>query len=644
MPGSSVANLPLAQPQFWVGNKLAWSIVARVGGTMYNLMGVPLPTTGAQSAVVTHARFTATHTYFSLTAGDANITLDFFSPVSFHNYTRQSLPFSYLTVSAVGLDGAKPIVQIYSDINESWTGQAKNTTSSFVTSGNASIFSLQATDRAEYTETDLEQALWGRTIFAGSSPGGKLTAASGTQADLRKSFRVNGTLPESFPDWVTGNVVALAYNLGTITKTTSCTFAIGYERINTINYLGQSYTGYYRAKYPTYDGAVEHFFKDYPDALAESTSLDNTIQTIGETLGGQNYSDILALSVRQTFGGIDLTIPNNTLDTSKAAAFIKEISSDGNINTVDIIVELIPLFYTFNPEWIKLLLNPVVDYLATGRWPHPWVIHDLGKKYPNATGHDDGKAEQQPVEETGNLLIMAAAYQAASGNKTWATSHKSLFDGYATWLSENGLYPTKQLSTNDGLGEFTNMTQLGVKAAVGLSAYGKLTGEASWTNTGNSFGSTICQHGVGIQTSSTTQESYFTITYGSSTYFMMFNLYPAKLLNLTCFPQSAYDGQSAFYPTVSGPYGAPLDGTIHWGKTDWQAWAWSVASNTTRQLMINHVHAYASNGLNDIPFSDRYWATGPNAGLTTIKDFRARPVLGAHFATWAIERPWQVIL
>ena len=580
-----------------------------------------------------------------MTAGNATITLDFFSPVSFHNYTRQSMPFSYLTVSSTGLNGATPSVQIYSDIDDTWTGQSNSTSSSFATSGTASIHRLEANQNVLYTDSKNQQALWGTAVFAGSSNSpGQLTAGSGAQGDLRNQFGVNGLVTGETPTFVKGDVVSLSYDLGHVTQQTSCTFAIGYVRTAAVNYTGQAYTPYYRAYFPTINGAVSRFLNDFSAALAESHTLDNTIQSVGATVGGQNYADILALSVRQTLGGIDLTIPNNTLNTDEAVAFIKEISSDGNIQTMDIIFELLPFFYKFNPEYIRLLLDPIVSYLSSGRWPHPWVIHDLGEVYPNATGHPLGHAEEQPVEETGNLLVLAAAYQASSGNKTWAASHKKLFDKYATWLVNNGLYPSHQLSTNDGLGPFSNMTQLGVKAAVALSAYGQLTGDTSWTDKGNLFASTINTPGVGVEISHSTNQNYFTLAYGNDTWFMMFNLYPAKLLNLTCFPQSAYDGQSAFLATVRGPYGVPLDGTVPWGKTDWQMWAAAVAEPSTRTQMIDDLHAYASNGKNDIPFPDRYFVQGSKAGLITPKNFRARPVLGAHFAVWTLERPWQIVI
>jgi Domain of unknown function (DUF4965) len=81
---------------------------------------------------------------------------------------------------------------------------------------------------------------------------------------------------------------------------------------------------------------------------------------------------------------IVLTIYQSPLDdvTAEPQVFLKEISSDGNIQTVDVIFQSWSIFASLNPEWLKLLLKPILSYLETGAWPHAWVIHDLGTSMP----------------------------------------------------------------------------------------------------------------------------------------------------------------------------------------------------------------------------------------------------------------------
>ncbi|KAL9616903.1 MAG: hypothetical protein Q9160_008251 [Pyrenula sp. 1 TL-2023] len=642
-------DLPSAVPQFWFGNDLSWSVIARVDNQTYNLFGVPSPAANTIAADLLSGTYTATHSVFVLSAGSAEITLDFFSPVSFKDYVRQSLPFSYLTVGAVGTNGARPVVQVYSDIDDTWTGQSENTIADFTTSGDAAIYRLSAAGQALYAQSANEQALWGEAVFASSpTDGSRLSTASGASATIRGQFVSQGSLSGNHPQWSTSDVFAITHNLGDVFTEKYATFAIGYVREAAINYLGAAQTGYYRATYPDTISAVTHFLSDFDAASLESTTLDGTIVNTATSIAGSNYSDILSLSLTQTFGGIDLTIPNDTLCTSSPSAFIKEISSDGNVNTIDIIVELLPFFSVFNPDWLRLMLDPVISYLESGRYPNPYCIHDIGNSYPVAAGHDDGADEAMPVEESGNLLILAAAYQAFSGDTAWAASHASLFASYADYLTQNGLYPTRQLSTNDGLGPFTNMTQLGVKAAVGLGAYGLLSGNTSYTTTARSFANTIFGDpannapGVGVAISDDTSLPYFTLTYNSPTFFMLYNLYPDRLLNLSLFPAAAYEGQSALYatPTARGPYGVALDGNVDWGKTDWQMWSAAVAEEGVKNQMIGDLWRYLRDAVgrgNDEPWADRFWVRGNKVGKSA-QGFRARPVLGAHWAVWAEEK------
>ena len=63
------------------------------------------------------------------------------------------------------------------------------------------------------------------------------------------------------------------------------------------------------------------------------------------------------------------------LNTSDPLAFVKEISSDGNVNTIDVIYPMAPMFYVLAPDYLRLLLEPVTRYLASGematRLRHP---------------------------------------------------------------------------------------------------------------------------------------------------------------------------------------------------------------------------------------------------------------------------------
>lgn len=544
-----------------------------------------------------------------------------------------------MTVSAASLSLTS--IQVYSDIDDTWTGQSSDTTWGLQTTGTTSAFSLNATNSWTYSQSGNDQALWGEVVYASRpSNTSKLTVESGDPDIVREAFVTNGTLSGATPAWTSGGVVALAHDLGDVKDKTCATFAVGYVREEAINYLGAAYTGYYRATYPDTLSAVSYFLDDFGAADSESATMDSDVSSKAIDVGGTNYSDIVTLSTRQAYGGIDLVIPNDSLDTNDVLGFIKEISSDGNVNTVDIIFPAFTLFYAQDPTYIRLLLDPVLKYLAAGRWPHPYVIHDIGSAYPNATGHDDGVAEVMPIEETGNLLILAYAYITATNDTAWGEQYIPLLQGYADYLVGNSIDIVSQLSTNDAAGLLANETNLAVKGAVGLKAFGALSGQSNYSDIGTAHGTLLYSDGVATDVNKT----HFVLEYpnGNTTWKVTFNLFADVLLNLQTFPQAAYEMDAAFYPTVRQTAGVGLDNRQWWAKTDWNMWAAGTAAKAgnleTVEMFVNDLWTFISSGVNSWPFSDRY-VVGNEGGETVGTEYalRARPTVGGHYSLLALK-------
>ncbi|KAK5127457.1 hypothetical protein LTR85_006796 [Meristemomyces frigidus] len=648
LPGNQAAELPVAVPQFWNGQNLTWSIIARIDGQAYSLFGVPVPGAGVKAASVQSAEYTSTHTTFTLTAGSASFVLDFLSPISPLDYVRQSLPFSYVTVSASGTNGATPDVQIYSDIDNSWIGQfgedVQTSWSYATTEASTSVLTLTPGGTANYSEVN-DMAQWGTAVYC--ARGSDVSAGVGMSSDVRGSFAVNGSLSGSW-QWRPGSVIGFSQCLGTISAPTNVTFAIGYWRPAAVNYMGNARTAYFTSSCQDINCACVHALTDFQAADAEARALDATIAGKASSVAGSNYSDILALSARQAFGAIDITIPADTLDTNDVMAFIKEISSDGNVNTVDVIYPTAPILYVMAPEYIRLLLEPVMQYLATGDWPHNYTVHDIGSNYPNATGHNNGTAELMPVEECGNLLTLAYMYTKASGDKDWVEKYQSLFQGYADYLVVNGLYPTQQLSTDDGAGSVANQTGLAIKAAIALKAFGAMTGQTNYTNYGDQFAAVLYNQAVGVDAGKT---HFILVENADDTWALEFNLYMDVLLGLNTFSTDALAMQTSYYPSIRKPAGVALDSSLDWGKTDWMIFAASTAmaqgvdNEGVRDMFIDDVHALITNGLNPVPFSDKFFVENQGPDVQGgWNSYRARPVVGGHFALMALGGPSQILV
>ena len=635
-------------PEFWNGKQMTWSVLARVDGQAYSLFGVPDPGTGVEAASLEDAAYTSTHTTFTLSAGPAQFVLDFLSPIAPLDYLRQSLPFSYLTVSASGSEGASPDIQVYSDIDDSWAGLFGEYVSLSwtyaTTQSDTHVFTLVPQGTPAYSEVD-DMATWGTAVYSTRPHESNVTSRVGNSSVVRGDFAANGSLSGGW-SWTPGGVVGYSHELGTVSSAKNVTFAVGLWRQNAINYLGQPRTAYFTSSCPDINCACIHALEDFHFADAEARTLDTNIVTTAANVGGGKYSDIVTLSARQAFGGVDITIPSDSLDTIDVMAFIKEISSDGNVNTIDVLLPIAPILYVMAPDYLRLLLEPVLRYLATGAWPHNYTIHDIGAHYPNATGHNNGTAEQMPVEECGDLLILAYMYQYATHDTSWGQKYHDLFQAYADYLVAHGLHPASQLSSDDGAGPAANQTSLAIKAAVALNAFGEMFGQANYSSIGKSFATTLFRNASGTDPDKT----HFTLIQGqASSWSMHYNLYLDVLLNLSTFPSAAYAMQTEYYQSVRSAAGVALDSRTNWGKTDWMmfsaatAMAAGVGNEGARDMFIDDVHAFMTNGMNAVPFSDRYIVYSNASDVQGAWSlYRARPVVGGHFALMALNGPGQI--
>jgi hypothetical protein len=189
---------------------------------------------------------------------------------------------------------------------------------------------------------------------------------------------------------------------------------------------------------------------------------------------------------------------------------------------------------------------------------------------------------------------------------------------YADYLVENGLHPDRQYSTDDGAGEAANQTGLAVKSAIGLNAYGVMTNQPKYCDIGRQFADVLYNQTLGTDP----ERTRFTMFQGEAeTWSLQFNLYLDVLLNLNTFPTEAYRMQTEFYPTVRKDAGVPLDSRDSWAKTDWMVFAAAtamapgVSNQSVRDMFINDIHAYMSNGKNDAPFSGPTMGTGRDLWL-----------------------------
>jgi hypothetical protein len=114
---------------------LGWSVLVRVDGLTYPLLGGVLPNLYNDTVNFTSIAITPTQTVASARAGPMQVNLTFLNPIevrfslffyfqSLHthhlkpqDWVKQSIPFSYMAFTANSLDGASHAVQVYSDVS-----------------------------------------------------------------------------------------------------------------------------------------------------------------------------------------------------------------------------------------------------------------------------------------------------------------------------------------------------------------------------------------------------------------------------------------------------------------------------------------------------------------------------------------------
>ena len=179
---------------------------------------------------------------------------------------------------------------------------------------------------------------------------------------------------------------------------------------------------------------LKFHYLDFRDATKLANSYSTKLSKDALASGAEDYEQIVALSARQVLGATSFSgTPENPI------LFLKEISSNGNFQTIDVIFPAFPFFLYTNPRWLSYLLEPLIEHMLSGQYPNTYAMHDLGTHFPNATGHSDGNDEYMPVEECGDILIMGLALVNSLSDLSGSSS-----EGLATrgtdWMDANSTH------------------------------------------------------------------------------------------------------------------------------------------------------------------------------------------------------------
>jgi hypothetical protein len=380
---------------------------------------------------------------------------------------------------------------------------------------------------------------------------------------------------------------------------------------------------------------IDFFWGDVETALATANALDVKIINDAFNAGGQNYADILTMSLRQAYAGNEFSG-----NRSNPILYQKEISSGGFMQTVDVIYPASPMYYYLNVTYLKLLLDPLFYQMENQVWTRPFAMHDIGAPYPNAMGQAYGG--DMPVEESSDMIMMVANYAfhpttSEQDAKDYVRLHFPIMSQWAEYLYSNCLYPVDQLTTDDFIGPTELNSGLALKGILAMATFSQLANLIGETNATNFYAQTVQSYvPIWLNESMHVDGDHLKMEYNvTDGYQFKYNAYHDKLFGLGVVPETVYKTEADYYLTKLEFYGIPFCSRRDYTKSDWEIWTAAAFGDVNPELKSSLLEALAKflrYTAQRVPFSDWYvTATTNQAG------FQARPVVGGHFALLSLE-------
>ena len=627
----------------WAGSTMALVGLVRVDGQPYRFLG-PQPdnvTALTQSALYV----TPTRTLAVFDGAAIQLNLTFSQPAFPADISYYQRPYAYITVGVASTDGASHSVQVYLDhaadvvVNDGgqkvdW--QDSSSTMAATSAPKARVLRVGQYDNIPFVNRgDGTKNEWGHVYFATNSDKVQTAVQAYTDA-ARAAFAANQPLPPTDTrkpraaerEWP-GSIFVLDY--GTVTATAvSDYFVFAWDDVYTMFYFHELHQPLWRH---TYKGSVAAMlaaaFSDYGDIRSMCEQFDSTELAALTAAGGQEYATYTALAHRQATGAT-VTVWNE--ERKAVWAYMKEISSDGDVSTVDVIYPAAPFFVLYAPELLKQTLLPVLAYGQNEtdiQYALPWAPHHLGTwPVSDITGPEQ---EQMPMEESANLLIMLAAIaQRQKYDVAYLKPYWPALTQWANYLNNSLPDPGYQLCTDDFEGASPHNVNLALKGILGLGSFAVLlnaSGQTSEAAMYRQLAEGFVQQWLkmGLDQSGDHYRLQFDL---DNTWSTKYNLMWQYALGLDLFPQSVADMEVAWYKSHARQYGVPLDSRSDMVKCDWLSWAAAFASSQSdAEELLHYVYLFADQSPSRAPFSDWYNST-TNAQI----GFTARPVMGGLYA------------
>jgi hypothetical protein len=673
----------LASPtNFWSGLPNTLDSLIRVDGTAYCLLGQP--PSGTKAALQQGLpQVTATTSRYTFTAGGVSVGMRFTTPQLPNDLETMARPASYLEWTVTSLDGKSHDVQVYydhsaelvtNDPNRSieWDRPTVSSTILALRMGQVGqqLPSFNISARMRNSTEPHQQQDYGYVYAMAdiSSPSVVPTSVIALATDAQAAFISKGVLPgpsgDAQPPAPVASplmVSALAWDVGSVTagNPATCRVVFFVDEGASILFYDTLLASYWRRNYTVADFAtvpavpLATAVTSATALLAAADAFDTQIAADTLAAGGANYSAVTQLTYRQVFGANGVA-----WNGTDVWIFQKEISSDGDLSTLDVIFPSSPqpLFFE-KGALLGLTIAPALYVMGPEspvKFSQPCALHSMGK-WPVVDAGNGGCS--MPMESTGDMMLMATAVtQAQNGSLAVAGPYMGLLREFAGFCAASLPFPAPQDMTDDFSHAPGNLTNLALKCiiSIGAQAYletvaGNSSGAKALYAIAQNFGQGFVE--LGWQPGASGAPGHFQFIYNTTwadSYGLMYNALFARILGLEWLIPNFYplfDEHFTFIQaqTVNSTWCPALSSMEHDSKWDWLVNTASLMySNSSKptaysNFIFDELYFFADTTSSRFPLTDHPECTGsfPPAAAAD----RARPVLGAFFGPLLIAKP-----
>ncbi len=628
---SSTDDLTESEVHHWTEVPMPLRSMLRVDGQAYRLMGaVPAQIPAATQLGV---EVTATRTIYSFEVDHLLVTLTFLTPCLPADMILVSRPITYVTWEIESMNGQERAIELYFEASAHIAADSRRQMVEwdYPAAEGLEVVKVGTVDQPILGKAGDDVRIdWGYLHLAvDSSSGGRVWSGSSQQA--LPEFAETGALPPMDPSYTQdrlrdGQTALAARFAGTVStgKPFNRWVMLGYDERYAVELFNERLLPYWRTEAKDFLELLQSAGNEFEAIRRRCIDFDHTFYAEAKMVGGWRYAKLCALVFRQCMAAHIVVVDQK----GRPLCFSKENASNGSMGTVDVFYPASPFFLHQNPELMKAQTTPIFEYAAMERWPWPYAPHDIGK-YPLANGQTYGGGEvsedrQMPIEESGNMVLMAAAISAVEGNTDYADTYWDLITQWADYLVEKGYDPENQLCTDDFAGHLASNANLSLKAIMAVGAYGKMCamrGEAKRAAVYSKEAQSMMAQWLEAADNGTHYRLAFD---QEDTWSLKYNLVWDPLLNLGLGTEAILKKELAFYKTVTQPYGLPLDNRMPYAKLDWILWMAGILEDPVEfDALFLPVYRFVDETPNRMPLTDWYWTPTGQGHI-----FKARSVVG----------------